>query len=267
MRCVSCACTRVEKRRGRALHWEGTTAQFELRRKRFQENQSISEKNRKLVLSFVRDAQLGKTILTRAKKRVGPSRLHRYFNHLEKLIDFVGKDLDAVTQTDMEQFIEALDNDRIRSKAQYAVGCQRRAMRDCALSERYKVDIKFTVRKFYKWLLGENRVYPKLVEWIDTYWKPPPMPALTEREVKLMLDHCVNARQRALIQVLFDGGFRLGELLNVRLRHVQLKLVDAQRQTRCFFIHVPFSKTVRVTPARITAMEQRSEAVTILCDE
>lgn len=59
-----------------------------------------------------------------------------------------------------------------------------------------------------------------------------------------LVDHCRTAKQRALIQVLYEGGMRIGELLNIRLHHVQLRRFDpADPSKKIFVLGLPFSKT------------------------
>src|SRR5882672_7107080 len=72
----------------------------------FQNNPAIEEHNKELVLRFVRDAALGKTVLGRSKKKIGPSRLKKYINELRIFIEYIMKDIDQVNQGDMENFIE-----------------------------------------------------------------------------------------------------------------------------------------------------------------
>lgn len=115
----------------------------------------------------------------------------------------------------MERFIEAVDNDQIRSRHKRLAGMTV-VMSQRVWSQRYKADLKVSIRKFYKWLLGNNRTYPPLVDWIDTYETRKEVSALSEAEMERMLDRCTTVTSRALIQVLFDGGFRLGELINIR---------------------------------------------------
>jgi hypothetical protein len=82
----------------------------------------VSGRNKELILSFVRDATLGKTIVGRAKKNGGPTRLFGYLTHRRHLMEFLRKHLDAVTQEDMERFIEAIEGGAIRSKGTRMVG-------------------------------------------------------------------------------------------------------------------------------------------------
>lgn len=222
-------------------------AEFERARARFMACDGISAKNKELIERFLRDSALGKTVRDRAKRRIGPSRMLNYLHHLSILISSTEKNLDELTNEDMERFIELLSTDRLKSRNESAWG-RKRKDRGVALSERYKVDVKITVRQFYKWMWGNCRVYPEIVDWIDTYCPVKEIPALTEGEVETMLDRSRTPLQRALIQTLFDGGFRIGELLNVRLRHVRLSRLDPYNPANaCFVIRVPFSKTLRRT--------------------
>ena len=210
---------------------------------------NVSSTNKEILQRFLRDAALGKTLIGRAKKKVGPSRLAGYIYQLFPLILFLQKNLDQVTQGDMERFIEALETNEIKSRGNHVFG-QPDANGARSFGDRYKVDIKMTVKKFYKWLWGRNKTYPELVEWIDTYQQPKETVALSEAEVGMLINRCKTTLQRVLIQILFDGGFRLGELLNVRLYHVQLKSFDERDPSRkCFFVRIPFSKTTRRTVA------------------
>ena len=223
--------------------------QYERTLDKFKKRTDISDANKELVLRFLRDASLGKTVIGRAKKRIGPSRLNGYLVHLSIFITFQNKPVDKLTQEDMEAFVEALDSGAILSRRLVLAGTGRR-FEAGQFSQRYRADIKVSVKKFYKWLWGNNRRYPEIVEWIETYHEPIEIPALSQDEIQRMLDRCTTIQQRALIQVLFDSGFRIGELLNVRLQHVRFRRFDPNNpQQACFFIHVPFSKTFRRTVA------------------
>lgn len=223
--------------------------QYERALARFIDDKSISSRNKGIVQRFLREAALGKTIIGRAKKKIGPARLKSYVVHLTTLVNFVQKDLDVVTQQDMELFIEALEGDKILSRRPSRKGLNI-VVSNSRLSERYKVDVKVSVKKFYKWLLGNSRFFPEIVEWIDTFAEEKEIPALTEAEVGRMIDRCRAVLSRALIQVLFDGGFRLSELLNVRLRHIKRERIDFPGRSFSYFVvRIPFSKTLKRTVA------------------
>ena len=207
-------------------------------------NPKISDHNKQLVKSYLRDAALGKTIIDRAKKKISPSTLISYICHLSILILFVNKDLDKLDNSDMENYIEALETDVIRSRKKIMVGRQIRVS-NTPYSPRYKVDNKVTIKKFYKWLLGDNIRYPKIVEWFDTYIKEKEISALTVLEIERLVDRGKKTLQRAFVQMLFDGGFRISEFLNIRLHHLRLRNFDEvhQNSIKCFSARVVFSKT------------------------
>lgn len=220
---------------------------LERTRARFMADPSVSDKNKELIESFLRDAAIGKTVIGRARKKIGPSTRITYIQHLRILIDFLELDLDALSEPDMERFIEALESDKIGSRNQRIFG-KTPYERGVPLSTRYKVNIKKTIKKFYKWLQGESKRYPKLVEWIDTYAEPKEIAALSEAEVARMVDRARTPVVRALVQVLFDGGFRIGEILNVRLRHLRLVPLGSSGES-CFVMRIVYSKTLRRTVA------------------
>jgi len=149
----------------------------------------------------------------------------------------------------MENFIEALESDVIRSRAKRTVNSQ--VIRSNAkYSPHYKHDIKKSIKKFYKWLWGNSRSYPAIVEWIDTYLEPKEVPALRHHEVERIVDTCITIKQRAIVQTLYDGGFRISEFLNLRLHHLRLQqFIPNDPSKRCFFARVVFSKTSRRTVA------------------
>lgn len=218
--------------------------QFERARTKLLSDASISQKNKEIMERYLRDAALGKTILGRAKKKIGPARLHGYIHQLLHLITFLQKDLDQVSQEDMERFIAALEEGKIIRRSVWSFGSTQRE-KPTPLSPRYAVDVKVTIKKFYKWLFGNNKVYPPLVDWIDTYARYKEVQALTEKEVEKMLDCAKGLVEKTMIQVLFDGGFRRDEVLNIRLRHLRrMTFVASGEQQTCFAARVVFSKTM-----------------------
>lgn len=64
---------------------------YQAARARFESDPTVSQRNKELVLQFIRDAALGKTLQNRAKKRIGPSRLSKYLIHLTPLIQLFSK--------------------------------------------------------------------------------------------------------------------------------------------------------------------------------
>jgi len=85
-------------------------------------------------------------------------------------------------------------------------------------------NIKIYIKKFYKWLLGNDEFYPPLVKWIKKSNKRPQLERsslLSYDEFLSMVRACDNIRDRALLWVLWEAGMRVGELLSLKLRDVQ----------------------------------------------
>lgn len=98
------------------------------------------------------------------------------------------------------------------------------------LSEETKRDVKAVVKQFYKHLLGDDEFYPSPVRWIKTAARKTSktLPEiLSEDEVKRMIDVTKNVRDKAIIAILYDSGIRVGELLNLRLKDVELETEPA----------------------------------------
>ncbi len=77
-----------------------------------------------------------------------------------------------------------------------------------------------TLKRFYKWLLGDNEAYPECVKWLKI--KSPhrsrekkPESIVSEKELSKMLDATLNMRDKALISLLYDSGCRISELLTM----------------------------------------------------
>lgn len=82
-----------------------------------------------------------------------------------------------------------------------------------------------TLKKFYKWLLGNGKTYPECVEWIKFNSHPsheikPEALVTREEEIKLV-NGCRNSRDRALISLLYDSGCRISELLTMKIRDLK----------------------------------------------
>lgn len=90
--------------------------------------------------------------------------------------------------------------------------------------------LKVSIKAFYKWLYG-GQVYPECVFWIKTHGfekRKLPEEILTRDEVKNLVEAAPNPRDRALIMVLYESGARAGELLGIKIKHVQFDKYGAQ---------------------------------------
>lgn len=191
-------------------------------------------KNRQYILGFLNDCQLGKTVLHRAKKMIKPNRLLKYLYSLRQIEKHLSKDFKHVNQKEMEKFIRKVDSNSLGFYAKNGKLVPRE------YTEWTRHDIKITLKKFYKWLLGSNTDYPKIVSWIDTHVIEKDPPALTYDEIKTMVDYARDQMKKAMTWALFETGARASEFLNIRLRHITDK-------GHYFLIRIEFSKTYKRT--------------------
>ena len=89
-----------------------------------------------------------------------------------------------------------------------------------------KHHFRITVKLMSKQLFGEGIYYPKNTAWITnkkTRSKVTFSDILTEDDIQNMLDSTTNIRDKAIIALLFDSGIRIGEMLSLRKRDVDLE--------------------------------------------
>jgi integrase len=84
-----------------------------------------------------------------------------------------------------------------------------------------------TIKKFYQWVRGfewNSREYPECVKWIKTTLKNNkrklPEDILSKKEIRKLIDFAGHPRNKAMISVLYEGGLRAGEILNMKIKHV-----------------------------------------------
>ena len=190
----------------------------------FENSESVLPENKKLVLKFLHDCELGKTIKKSQKKKIGQGRCLKMLNMLKTMSLWLGKPFDKVSQDEMEAMIIGLERDKLKGRKK-------------KYSENTKADFKKILKKFYKWLWGNNETYPEIVSWIDTSAKDIEIPALRKDEIDKMIELCPNLRDKAIIMTLFDSGARIEEMLNVRLKHLM------QNEDGSYKMRIEFSKT------------------------
>ncbi|MBW8034406.1 MAG: tyrosine-type recombinase/integrase [Planctomycetes bacterium] len=208
--------------------------------KNLEGNTEIIPRNKELILKFIRDCRLGKTLRNRQKKSIGVARCLKYICILKKLSSWLNKPFDQVVQRDMEKLIENLENDNYTSELR---GKNGQVIKIKKLAHSTKLDYKKTIRKFYKWLLGNNDHFPELVDWIDTYDLPREVSALTRDEVERLAD-ASKIRDKAIIMLLFDSGARAEEFLNIKISDLtkrddiyRMRIVHSKTKPRT--IHLP----------------------------
>jgi len=188
----------------------------------------LSEHNRKIILRYLQDSELGKTIKKGQKKVIGAGRNLEVAGYLMKMAnEWFKKDLDKITQPDMEKFV--LDMDKGKIQTQFGT----------PYSSDKKSNIRKFIRKFYKYLLGDGRHYPELVDWIDTSKKESQIEAVPglDQGVWKIVELIPEIKKKALVWATFDSGFREGEILNCSIKDVE------KRQDGVFYLTCRHSKT------------------------
>ena len=89
-----------------------------------------------------------------------------------------------------------------------------------------KRNIKVIVKSFYKHYLGDDLYYPKQIAWVKSSnnrnKKMLPEDILSEEEILKMIGSASNIRDKAIIALLYDSGIRVGELLSLRKKDVDM---------------------------------------------
>lgn len=190
----------------------------------------VSPHNYKLIHQYLEDSAIGKTARKNArKKQVGLRARLKNLYLLKIASSYFNKDLDKINSKDMEAFIRALNENKLKksNKEPY--------------SEQTKSNLKITFINFLRYNIKDSGKFSELTDWVDTNFKKKEIPALNEEEIKKILRVCFTTQQKALICILFDSGCRIEELLNVRLSDVTE--VKASIPYYKLLIRTEFSKT------------------------
>lgn len=101
-----------------------------------------------------------------------------------------------------------------------------RRIRESGYSDWTKHDLHVAVKRFYKVIEGRNLSYPAKLD----FFKPPPCPGpskgpgdvISRVECGKLLGVCRNSRDKCIVSMLYEGGFRIGELLALDRGDVRL---------------------------------------------
>ena len=144
-------------------------------------------------------------------KGVGKPRVVKYINHLIVTAriakEVTGETLERLDRKDMEAVVGRINT------ADY--------------TDHTKHDYKIIIKKYFQWLRGcdeDQHQYPPEVAWIKSTFKNKrllPEALLSKDELKSLVEAAENQRDRAFILTHFDGGFRIGETLSMRILNVE----------------------------------------------
>jgi len=83
--------------------------------------------------------------------------------------------------------------------------------------------LKVSIKAFYKWING-GPAYPECVAWIKTHGfekRKLPEEILTADEIRRLAEATRTPRDRAMLTVLYESGARIGELLALKIKHIE----------------------------------------------
>ena len=169
----------------------------------------LVDKNRETTIRFLRDAEIGKTILKGQKKKIGEGRLIKMYGFLKKMdLEWFKKSFDEVTEEEMMNFILSLEKGLIKSN------------RDKPYTLETQSTLKRFIRKFYKYLLGDSVNYPKLIQFIDTSTRLPEIRAISKEENDKLISLSSKMIHKVALALFFDGGMRVRELYNIKISDI-----------------------------------------------
>jgi site-specific recombinase XerD len=171
-------------------------------RKRIESSQKITPRNKDLIWKFCERCRL---------QGLSNLRVVFYLNRFWNIARLVTKNFDEMSKKDVQHLVMALRELR-KSNGE-------------SVTERTIADHLVATKTFWKWLKGTENEFPPEVKWIKANSRgtsvklPEELP--TADDVQKLIDTATNARDKALISILYDSGCRIGELLTLRIKNVE----------------------------------------------
>lgn len=159
---------------------------------------NLTEKQKKVLSDF--EEYLG----ANSRKSI-TTRRHNYC--VRKFIEFAGSSFDFNTATRQDIM-------RVMSKVNAS---------DLAIETKRKMVC--SIKLLYKHLKGDDEEYPREVSWLKTSSdtkRKLPEELLTEDEVNSMINFAASIRDRAIISFMFESGARIGEILNMKIKDIDM---------------------------------------------
>jgi integrase len=165
----------------------------------------IYDSNRTIVIEYLKACKKGQAKSGGRNIRVGKAALYRVLGILRILSEkWIKKDFDSATPQDWQQFYDKMEENEFLNN----LG---KKFKQATKAKNYK-----TIRKFLKFRYGNNRAYPDIcADWVTTEEKTT-KEYLTRQEVEKMIQAANTTKIKCMIMMLFDGGFRIEELANLK---------------------------------------------------
>jgi integrase/recombinase XerD len=170
--------------------------------KRVSQNKDISEHNKELIWKFCEHCKL---------QGLSTLRIVFYLNRFWNIARLAEQSFDEMTKEDVQQLALAVRELRKKNGER--------------ISERTILDHLTAIKTFWKWMKGTDDEFPSEVKWIKANRNgtnsklPDELP--NSDDVDRLINAATNARDKALISMLYDSGCRIGELLTLKIKNVQ----------------------------------------------
>jgi len=162
----------------------------------------IGEKNREDFLKFKDKIY---------SQGLSDTRVYFYLQRLWMVTKWIDKPLLELSREDLEKLVGAIH------KKDY--------------SEWSKHDYKVVIRKFFQVMNGHNwndEEFPDKVDWINPHIKKKDRnklrreDMLSQDEALEIISKATNKRDKAMLHLLWEGGLRAGELLSMKVKHIEI---------------------------------------------
>jgi len=193
----------------------------------------VKPEDRVLIERFVEDRRLGRLAVKGRRKRVSDGRCCKLIQILKRASMLFDVPLDQVDVPRLEKFVLDMEDGKItklhrQGEPQY--------------SKEGILDFNKVLRSFFKWAHGADTPRYKELAWmLATNAPPKELRTFGFEDTKRMALAIGGMENIAIVFLLFDGGFRAGELFNLRLRDLQFRR-DADGRLTCY-ARIRFSKT------------------------
>lgn len=191
----------------------------------------LKKKNYELIKDFLNDLQLGLVSSCEVSER---GVLKVLFELKISALYFDKKNirLTDITQAQMKEYIMDLQTNKVKK--------QKSNQKNPYYSEKVKSGIKKEIKRFLRYKWGPTEKWQKTCGWITTRCPKKSINYIKQKEVKKLLLHSKSLRDRVMIQVLFDGGMRIEECLNIRWDNLD---IDEESNLYVIDLKEEFSKT------------------------
>jgi len=179
---------------------------------------TISERNKALLIDFCNHCLC---------LDISPGRVIKYSWILRKLAIKLDLDYDKATKKDLMQLNAKISTMKKLIPHKYKTGKSEMKESDKVISANTASDYRIALKRFYKWLKGNDEESPPEIKWLKTGIKLKDHrlvdEIITPDEIREASQVCDNDRDRAFVNVLYETGCRIDEMLNIRIRDFQFK--------------------------------------------